>query len=85
MIYLGGITLRPHTTEDHVCTAPSAVFDSWNRLDLARFGFQRRSLEVSYVRAAMRLYERLGFQRLGECQLWSPGPVTRTGPDDVRT
>ena len=35
--------------------------------------------------AAMRVYERLGFQRVGECPLWSPGPVTRTDPDDVRT
>src|SRR5262249_18914676 len=34
---------------------------------------------------AMRVYERLGFQRVGECPLWSPGPVTRTDPDDVRT
>lgn len=34
---------------------------------------------------AMRVYERLGFQRVGDCPLWSPGPVTRTDPDDVRT
>jgi GNAT superfamily N-acetyltransferase len=203
MIYLGGITLGRHATEEHVCAAPSAVYDSWNRLDLAPFRFQRRHLEVWYVRAAvplsedsdpeelaiehvdpsdlvefesvsvrgfrgervpagsihppnpdprmrfwlgrvdgegvcaamsyetdravgifgvttvdpargrgyatalmrrailletgkpavlntdsdvaMRVYERLGFQRVGECPLWSPGPVTRTDPDDVRT
>jgi RimJ/RimL family protein N-acetyltransferase len=34
---------------------------------------------------AMRVYERLGFQRVGECPLWTPGPVTRTAPDRVRT
>jgi len=34
---------------------------------------------------AMRVYERLGFQRVGDCPWWVPGPVTRTEPDDVRT
>jgi GNAT superfamily N-acetyltransferase len=34
---------------------------------------------------AMRVYERLGFQRVGECPLWSPGPVTRRTPDRFRT
>ena len=37
------------------------------------------------TQAAMRVYERLGFQRVGECPLWSPGPVRRTEPDGVRT
>jgi GNAT superfamily N-acetyltransferase len=35
--------------------------------------------------AAMRVYERLGFSRVGECPLWSPGPVSRTEPDGVLT
>jgi GNAT superfamily N-acetyltransferase len=35
--------------------------------------------------AAMRVYERLGFQRVGDCPLWSPGPVTRRTPERVRT
>lgn len=35
--------------------------------------------------AAMRVYERLGFQRVGDCPLWIPGPVNRTEPDGVRT
>lgn len=35
--------------------------------------------------AAARIYERLGFQAVGECPLWSPGPVKRTDPDGVRT
>ena len=34
---------------------------------------------------AMRVYERLGFQRVGECPLWTPGPVRRTDPDGVLT
>lgn len=34
---------------------------------------------------AMRVYERLGFQRVGDCPLWFPGPVKRTDPDGVRT
>lgn len=35
--------------------------------------------------AAMRVYERLGFERVGECPLWSPGPVSRTEPERVLT
>lgn len=35
--------------------------------------------------AAMRVYERLGFEAVGECAVWSPGPVSRTNPDDVLT
>jgi len=35
--------------------------------------------------AAARVYERLGFSRVGECPLWSPGPVRRTEPDAVLT
>jgi GNAT superfamily N-acetyltransferase len=203
MIYLGGITLGPHATEEDVRTAPRAVYDSWNRLDLVPFGFLQTRLEIWYLRpagslpeasdpdeltiertepldlvefeavsvrgfgggevragsihppnadprmsywlgrvedegvcaamsyetdlavgifgvttveaargrgyatalmrrairvetgkpavlntdsdVAMRVYERLGFQRVGECPLWSPGPVTRTEPDEVRT
>ena len=203
LIYLGGVTLSPQATAEHVRGAPGAVYDSWNRIDLAPFGFRRERLEVWYVRApvplpeasdprelaiervdardllefeavssrgfggeavsagsihppntdprmtywlgrvdgegisaamsyetdlavgvfgvttiahargrgyatalmrrailldsgkpavlntdsdvAMRVYERLGFQPVGECPLWSPGPVTRTDPDDVRT
>jgi hypothetical protein len=205
VIYLGGITLSPHATAEHVRAAPRAVYDSWNRIDLAPFGFKRERLEIWYVRppvgipeesdpdglaiervdsrdlvefeavsvrgfggegssvppgsihppnpdprmtcwlarvdgeavcaaisyetdravgifgvttitparghgyataimrrailvetgkpavlntdsdVAMRVYKRLGFQRVGECPLWSPGPVTRLEPDDVRT
>jgi GNAT superfamily N-acetyltransferase len=204
-IYLGGITLSPDATADDVREAPSAVYDSWNSLDLAPFGFRQERLEVWYGRppdpltaasdpdelevarippddlvefeavsvrgfggegdsvpvgsihppnpdprmtfwlgrvagegvcaamsyeteqaigifgvttieparnrgyatalmrrallresgkpavlntdseAAMRLYERLGFHRVGDCPLWSPGPVSRTNPDAVLT
>lgn len=206
-IYLGGITLSAKATPEHVRSAPSAIYDSWNVLDLEPHGFRRERLEIWYVRApgplrdadppppaeleielvspndlvefeavsvrgfggegdsvpagsihppnpdprmtywlgcvddegvcaamsyetehavgifgvatieparrrgyatalmrrailaqtgkpavlntdtpaAMRLYERLGFQRVGECPLWSPGPVRRTEPDGVRT
>jgi len=205
IIYLGGITLSPGATTDHVRSAPRAVYDSWNSLDLAPFGFRRDRLEVWYARpagalpdaahpreltveradsqylvefeavsvrgfggedakvepgsihppnpdprmtywlgraageavcaamsyetesaigvfgvttitpargrgyasavmrrailaesgkpavlntdsdVAMRVYERLGFQRVGDCPLWSPGPVTRRAPERVRT
>jgi GNAT superfamily N-acetyltransferase len=205
VIYLGGITLSPHATAEHVHAAPRAVYDSWNRVDLAPFGFRQARLEIWYLRppaalpetpdpdeltvdradprdlvefeavsvrgfggegtsvpsgsvhppnpdphmtcwlgrvggqavcaaisyetdravgifgvttiepargrgyatalmrrailpetgkpavlntdndVAMRVYERLGFQRVGEYPLWSPGPVTRTEPDGVRT
>jgi predicted GNAT family acetyltransferase len=34
---------------------------------------------------AKRVYERVGFKRVGECSLWTPGPVSRTEPDAVRT
>lgn len=34
---------------------------------------------------AMRVYEHLGFQCVGDCPLWIPGPVKRTDPDGVRT
>jgi GNAT superfamily N-acetyltransferase len=34
---------------------------------------------------AMRVYERLGFERVGQCPLWTPRPVGRTDPDRVRT
>jgi GNAT superfamily N-acetyltransferase len=205
LIYLGGITLSSHASAEDVRAAPRSVYDSWDRLDLAPFGFRRERLEVWFVRApaplaemsdpdgltverveanalvefeavsvrgfggegesvpagsihppnpdprmtcwlgrvggegvcaamsyetdlavgifgvttiapargrgyatalvrravlahtgkpavlntdsdvAMRVYERLGFQRVGECPLWSPGPVTRTEPDGVRT
>jgi hypothetical protein len=204
-IYLGGITLSADATAEHVRSAPGAVYDSWNALDLAPFGFHRSRLEVWYIRAAepfadqdthdeleivraspdqleefeavsvrgfggeadsvpvgsihppnpdprmtywlgrvhgeavcvamsyeteraigifgvttitparnrgyatsvmrhavlvetgkpavlntdteaaMRVYERLGFERVGECPLWSPGPVSRTEPDGVLT
>ncbi|TMK72377.1 MAG: GNAT family N-acetyltransferase [Actinobacteria bacterium] len=205
LIYLGGITLSPRATAEHMRASPRAVYDSWNRIDLAPFGFRRARLEIWYFRpplampaasdpdeltiervdprdlvefetvsvrgfggedvtvpagsihppnpdprltcwlgrvdgqavcaaisyetdravgifgvttvvpargrgyatalmrrailvesgkpavlntdndVAMRVYERLGFQRIGECPLWSPGPVTRTEPDDVLT
>jgi GNAT superfamily N-acetyltransferase len=204
-IYLGGITLSADATEEHVRHAPRAVYDSWNKLDLAPFGFHRWRLEIWYVRpplpfedesppaelelvrvdprdlrefevvsvrgfggegdsvspgsihppnpdprmtywlgrvdgeavcagmsyeteravgvfgvttieparnrgyatalmrravlaergkpavlntdteAAMRVYERLGFERVGQCPLWTPGPVNRTEPDGVLT
>jgi GNAT superfamily N-acetyltransferase len=35
--------------------------------------------------AAMRVYERLGFERVGQCPLWTPGPVNRTEPERVLT
>jgi len=35
--------------------------------------------------AAARVYERLGFRRVGECPQWRPGPVRRTDPDGVLT
>jgi GNAT superfamily N-acetyltransferase len=35
--------------------------------------------------AAARVYGRLEFRRVGECPLWSPGPVSRTKPDAVLT
>jgi GNAT superfamily N-acetyltransferase len=205
VIYLGGITLSPHATAEHVHTAPRAVYDSWNRIDLAPYGFTPARAEIWYVRppaavpeasdpdelaieridpsnlvefeavsvrgfggegstvppgsihppnpdprmscwlgrvdgqavcagisyemdravgifgittvtpargrgyatalmrrailvesgkpavlntdneVAMGVYERLGFQRVGECPLWSPGPVTLMEPDPVRT
>ena len=37
------------------------------------------------AQTAMRLYERLGFERVGECPLWSPGPVSRMEPELVLT
>lgn len=204
-IYLGAITLSEHARESDVASAPNALYDSWNRLALDAFGFERARLEVWYIRppdplpsptdpaeltvervdardlvefeaasirgfsgngapsapgtihppnpdprmtywlgrvageavsvamsyatdravgifgvttlasargrgyatavmrravcveselpavlntdnpAAMRVYERLGFQRVGDCPLWIPGPVKRTEPDGVRT
>jgi ribosomal protein S18 acetylase RimI-like enzyme len=204
-IYLGGITLSPDATAEHVRNAPWAVYDSWNAVELAPFGFRRERVETWYVRppkplhderrpaeleivrvasddlaefeavsvrgfgdegetlpvgsihppnpdprmtywlgrargeavcvgmsyeteaaigifgvttitrarnrgyatalmrhavladrvkpavlntdtqAARRVYERLGFERVGECQLWSPGPVSRTEPEPVLT
>ncbi len=35
--------------------------------------------------AAMRIYEALGFERVGQCPLWTPGPVSRNEPDGVFT
>ena len=34
---------------------------------------------------AARIYERLGFQPVGDCALWRPGPVSRIEPEGVRT
>jgi predicted GNAT family acetyltransferase len=35
--------------------------------------------------AAVRVYERLGFEPVGDCAVWTPGPVSRTNPDGVLT
>lgn len=34
---------------------------------------------------AARLYRRLGFEQIGECVQWLPGPVSRTDPDGILT
>lgn len=73
-IYLGGITMRPDATAEHVRAAPAGVYDCWGRIDLEPFGFRLWRVETWFLRPPIPIEPRADPPEL---------EIVRVGPPEI--